>query len=73
MPAGTYAAIERIFSITNVLWTDEKNRFLVPTIKAVIILKNNFKKYSCNDFFGFFVNLIKIIKRNQFIKKIRNN
>jgi len=35
---GTNAAIVRNFSITNVLWTDEKNRFLKPTIKAIIIL-----------------------------------
>jgi len=33
----TNAEIERIFSITNVLRTDEKNCFLVPTIEAVII------------------------------------
>jgi hypothetical protein len=29
----TSAAIERVFSITNALWTDEKSRFLVETIK----------------------------------------
>jgi hypothetical protein len=33
---GTSAAIERVFSITNSLWTEEKSRFLVETIKAVI-------------------------------------
>lgn len=30
--------------------TKKKNHFLVSSIKAIIILKNNFKKYSCNDF-----------------------
>jgi hypothetical protein len=39
---GTSAAIDRVFSITNALWTDEKSRFLVETIKAVIVAKNTF-------------------------------
>jgi hypothetical protein len=41
---GTNAAIARVFSITNALWTEEKSRFLLETIKAVIgkkhILRN---------------------------------
>jgi hypothetical protein len=36
---GTSAAIERTFSITNALWTEEKRRFLVETIKAVMVTK----------------------------------
>jgi uncharacterized protein (DUF1697 family) len=38
---GTSAAIERVFCITNALWTDEKSRFLVETIKAVIVTKKH--------------------------------
>jgi hypothetical protein len=34
---GTSTAIERVFSITNTLWTEEKSRFLVEIIKAAII------------------------------------
>jgi len=41
---GTNSAIERVFSITNVLWTDEIKCFLVPTIKAIMILKSYLKK-----------------------------
>jgi hypothetical protein len=48
---GTNAAIERVFSITNSLWTDEKSRFLVETIKAVIVTKTHFEETSCNDFY----------------------
>ncbi|VVC30830.1 Ribonuclease H-like domain [Cinara cedri] len=33
---GTNTAVEKIFSTINVLWTDEKNRFLVETIKSII-------------------------------------
>jgi hypothetical protein len=36
---GTSGAIERVFSITNALWTDERSHFLVDTIKAVIVTK----------------------------------
>jgi hypothetical protein len=45
------AAMERVFSITNALWTDEKSRFLVETIKAVIVTKTHFQQLSCNDFY----------------------
>jgi hypothetical protein len=48
---GTSAAIERVFSITNALWTDEKSRFLLEIIKAVIVTKTHFEELQCNDFF----------------------
>jgi hypothetical protein len=47
---GTSAATERVFSITNALWTDKKSRFLVETFKAVIVTKTQFEELSCNDF-----------------------
>jgi hypothetical protein len=46
----TSAVIERVFSITNALWTDEQSRFLVETIKAVIVPKTHFEELPCNDF-----------------------
>jgi hypothetical protein len=42
---GTSAAIERVFSITNALWTVDKSRFLTETIKAVIVTKTYFKNF----------------------------
>jgi hypothetical protein len=42
---STSASIERAFSITNALWTDEKNSFLVETIKAVIVTKTHFRTF----------------------------
>jgi len=66
---GTNAAIERIFSITNVLWPDD---FLIPTIKAIIVLKNHFKNYSCNDFYDFLLTQPKLLNaistRNKYTK-----
>jgi hypothetical protein len=47
---GTSAAVERLFSITNALWTDEKSRFLVETIEAWTVTKTHFEELWCNDF-----------------------
>jgi hypothetical protein len=47
---GTGAAIERVFSITNALLTDEKSSFLVETIKAVIVTKTHSEELPCNGF-----------------------
>ena len=43
------APVERIFSQMNALWTDEKKRFLVETIKIILMTKSNFN-LSCDDF-----------------------
>jgi hypothetical protein len=48
---GTSAAIERVFSVTSALWTDEKSRVLVETIKAVIVTETHFEERSCKDFY----------------------
>jgi hypothetical protein len=48
--AGTSTAVERVFSVTNALWTDEKSHFLVETIKAVIVTQKHFEELSCNNF-----------------------
>jgi hypothetical protein len=44
---GTFAATEGVFSVTNTAWTDEKNRFLVDTFKAVIVKITHFRGISC--------------------------
>jgi hypothetical protein len=49
--SSTSASIERVFSITTALWTEEKSRFLVETIEAVIVTKTYFEEISCNDFY----------------------
>jgi hypothetical protein len=43
---GTNAAVEKVFSVINSLWTDEKSRFLVETIKAMIVTKTHFEELS---------------------------
>jgi hypothetical protein len=43
--------IERVFAITNALWTDEKSHFLVETIRVVIVRKTHFEEHLCKDFY----------------------
>jgi hypothetical protein len=45
------AAIESAYSITNVLWTDRKSRFLLETINRVIVTQTYFEEISCNDLY----------------------
>jgi hypothetical protein len=49
--SGSVVVCERVFSITNALWTDEKSRFLVETIKAVTVTKTHFEELLCKDFY----------------------
>jgi hypothetical protein len=49
---GTNAEVEMTFSVINALWTDEKNKFKVQTIKAVIVVKTHFPEVSCTDFYN---------------------
>jgi hypothetical protein len=60
---GTSAAIERVFSITNSLWTDRKSCFLVETIKAVTVTKTYFEELSCNDFYTLISNNPKLLQQ----------
>jgi hypothetical protein len=59
---GISAGINRLSSITNALWTDEKNRFLVEAIKVVVVTKTRFKEISCNDFYTLTSNNPKLVQ-----------
>jgi hypothetical protein len=69
--AGTSASIERVFPVTNALWTDERDSVLVETIKAVIVTKTHFHDLSCNDFYIDFKET-QITARNSFVSLVRN-
>jgi hypothetical protein len=64
---GTSACVEIVHSIRNAVWTDEKNSFLVETIKIVIVTKTNFLDLSCNDFYTL------ILKKHKFLQEIRSS
>ena len=38
---GSTAPVERIFSVTNSMWTKEKSRLSVETMKAMLIVRQN--------------------------------
>jgi hypothetical protein len=59
---GTSAAVDRVFSITHALWTDEKSSFLVETVKAVIVTKTHFEELPCNDFYTLTSNNPKLLQ-----------
>ncbi|KAF0755875.1 protein FAM200B-like [Aphis craccivora] len=68
----TNATVERVFSITNVLWTNEKNHFLVNTIRSIIIIKQHFKNFSSTEFHTFLLEhpqLLKLISSSEKYEK----
>ncbi|XP_025191152.1 uncharacterized protein LOC112591523 [Melanaphis sacchari] len=44
------AFVERVFSHMNSLWTDERNRLGIDTVKAELVIRNNIT-YNCSEFF----------------------
>jgi hypothetical protein len=73
--SGTNASVERLFSITNVLRIDEKNRFLVGTIRSIIIVNQHFKNISCTEFRTFFCiipQLLKLIAYSEKYEKLNS-
>jgi hypothetical protein len=60
--SGTSVAIERVFSITNALWTDEKSRFLVEIIKVGTVTETHFEELQCNDFYSLISNNLKLLQ-----------
>jgi hypothetical protein len=58
---GTNAAIERVLSITNALWTDERSRFLVETMKADGN-ETHFEELSCNVLYSLISNNPKLLQ-----------
>lgn len=48
--SGTSASVERIFSLMNDIWSPEKGRLLVETVKPLIEIKFNCQM-NCVDFY----------------------
>jgi hypothetical protein len=60
---GTSAAIHTVFPITNSLWTEEKCRLLVETIKAMIVIKSGFDELSWKHFYNLISNKPKLLQQ----------
>lgn len=50
--AGTSAVVERLFSLINNYWTDDKSRLTVDTVKSWLAIKHNCKM-TCEEFHKF--------------------
>lgn len=70
---GTNAALERVFSIVNCMWTDEKNRFNVETVKAMVTVNMHFRGISCISFYNFLLEQPKLLQEIQNSQKYQRN
>jgi hypothetical protein len=59
------ANVERIFSLMEIQWTDERNRLLVPTVEGILKCFINFD-YNCCDMFEY------LIKNKALLKKAKS-
>lgn len=49
---GSSAPVERVFSMAKKIWTEESARSLVPTLRAILLVKINME-FNCIDFYKF--------------------
>jgi hypothetical protein len=60
---GTNAAVERVFTLVNALWTDERNRLEVSTVKSIVLVKHHFRNYKCPELHEFLLRNRKILEQ----------
>ena len=48
---GTTAPVERVFSLMNLIWTNEKSQLTIDTLKSMLLIQCNLED-SCTDFFN---------------------
>jgi hypothetical protein len=53
-----------VFSLINAIWTDNKNRLKIETVKALIIVKTYFKNLSCAEFYD------QILKEKEILEQV---
>lgn len=66
---GTSASVERVFSLVNKIWTSDKTRLELPTLKNILFVKYNIKK-TCIEFYNFLMGapnlLVKIAGQDKY-------
>lgn len=55
------ANVERVFSMMNAQWTDERNRFTVDSVKGLLMVKYNYKEFNCSEFYDYCLNNKKLL------------
>jgi hypothetical protein len=61
--SGTNAAVERVFSLVDALWTDERNWLEMSTMKSIVLVKHHFRNYKCPEFHEFLLRNRKILEQ----------
>lgn len=69
---GTNAPVERVFSLMNKLWTQEKTQLQVSVLKAMLIIKVNVRK-SCQEFYTYLKSSPAILKQICASEKYKKN
>ncbi|XP_066486947.1 MAX gene-associated protein isoform X3 [Tiliqua scincoides] len=70
---GHNADVERIFSLMSAQWTHEKNHLNVDSVKGLLLVKYNYKHFSCSEFYKYVLSQQDILKKIRFIQKIQLN
>jgi hypothetical protein len=60
---GTNAAGERVFSLVNALWMDERILLEVSTVKSIVLVKRHFHNYKSPEFHEFLLQNGKILEQ----------
>jgi hypothetical protein len=61
--SAAFSKYPSVFSVINAIWTDEKNRLKIETVKALIIVKTYFKNLSYAEFYDQILNEIEILEQ----------
>lgn len=59
----TNAAVERVFSLMNTLWTDERNWLELCAVKLTVLMKHHFRNYTCTELHEFLLLHRKILEQ----------
>jgi hypothetical protein len=70
---GSNASVELIFSLMNSLWTDERTRLQLDTVKSVVIVKTHYKDVSCSEFFDIISNDRKLLEKIHSSRKFKDD
>lgn len=50
---GHNANVERLFSLISSQWTDVRNQLSIESVKGLLVVRHNFKEFSCSDFYHY--------------------
>jgi hypothetical protein len=63
LKSPVFSKYPSVFSLINVIWTDEKEQLKIETVKALIIVKTCFKNLSCAEFYDQILNDKEILEQ----------